>query len=63
MASVEMIDIKSGKTDKEFTSKWNNLSLAVSNDNQRLLTGDSQGGLRLVDIESGELLTGFTAAP
>ena len=63
MPSVEMIDLQSGKTDKEFTSKWNNLSLVVSNDKQRLLTGDSQGGLRLVDIESGELLTGFTAAP
>ena len=63
MASVEMIDLKSGKTDKEFTSKWNNLSLAVSNDSQRLLTGDSQGGLRLFDMVSGELLTGFTAAP
>ena len=63
MDSVEMIDLQSGITDKEFTSKWNNLSLAVSNDNQRLLTGDSQGGLRLFDIVSGELLTGFTAAP
>ena len=63
MASVEMIDLQNGKTDKEFSSKCHNLSLAVSNDSGRLLTGDSQGGLRLVDIESGELLTGFTAAP
>ena len=63
MPSVEMIDLQSGKTGKEFTSKCNNLSLAVSNDSQRILTGDSQGGLRLVDIESGELITGFTAVP
>jgi WD40 repeat protein len=61
--SAEMIDLQSGKTEKEFTSQCNNLSLAVSNDNRRLLTGDSQGGLRLVDIESGELITGFTAVP
>ena len=63
MPSVEMIDLQSGKIGKEFTSKCNNLSLAVSNDNRRILTGDSQGGLRLVDIESGELITGFTAVP
>ncbi|OUW36192.1 MAG: hypothetical protein CBD35_06005 [Verrucomicrobia bacterium TMED175] len=63
MSSVEMIDLQSDKTDKEFTSKCNNLSLAVSSDSRRLLTGDSQGGLRLVDLKSGELLTGFTAAP
>ena len=63
MPSVEMIDLQSGKKGKEFTSTYNNLSLAVSSDTRRLLTGDSQGGLRLVDIESGELLTGFTAAP
>jgi WD40 repeat protein len=63
MPSIEMIDLQSGKTGKEFTSKYNNLSLAVSNDSRRLLTGDSQGGLRLVDIESGELITGFTAVP
>ena len=58
-----MIDLQSGKTDKEFTSKWNNLSLAVSNDSQRLLTGDSQGGLRLFDIESGELLLDLQQPP
>ena len=63
MPSVEMIDLQSGKKGKEFTSQCNNLSLAVSNDSRRLLTGDSQGELRLVDIESGELITGFTAAP
>ena len=63
MDSVEIIDLQSGKTDKEFTSKYNNLSLAVSSDDGRILTGDSQGGLRLVDIVSGELITGFTAAP
>ena len=63
MPSVEMIDLQSGKKGKEFTSQCNNLSLAVSKDKRRLLTGDSQGGLRLVDIESGELITGFTAAP
>ena len=63
MPSVEMIDLQSGKKGKEFTSTYNNLSLAVSSDTRRLLTGDSQGGLRLVDIESGDLLTGFTAAP
>ena len=63
MPTIEMIDLQSGKTGKEFTSKYNNLSLAVSNDSRRLLTGDSQGGLRLVDIESGELITGFTAVP
>jgi WD40 repeat protein len=63
MPSIEMIDLQSGKTGKEFTSTYNNLSLAVSNDSRRLLTGDAQGGLRLVDIESGELITGFTAVP
>ena len=63
MPSIEMIDLQSGKTGKEFTSNYNNLSLAVSNDSRRLLTGDAQGGLRLVDIESGELITGFTAVP
>jgi WD40 repeat protein len=63
MPSIEMIDLQGGKTGKDFTSKYNNLSLAVSNDSRRLLTGDSQGGLRLVDIESGELITGFTAVP
>ena len=63
MPSVEMIDLQSGKKGKEFTSTCNNLSLAVSNDSRRILTGDSKGGLRLVDIESGELLTRFTAAP
>ena len=63
MPSVEMIDLQSGKNGKELTSTCNNLSLAVSNDTRRLLTGDSEGGLHLIDIESGELLTGFTAAP
>jgi WD40 repeat protein len=63
MPTIEMIDLQGGKTGKDFTSKYNNLSLAVSNDSRRLLTGDSQGGLRLVDIESGELITGFTAVP
>ncbi|MAK47542.1 MAG: hypothetical protein CMI24_09945 [Opitutae bacterium] len=63
MPSVEMIDLQSGKTEKEFNYKCNNLALAVSNDSRRLLTGDSEGGLRLIDIESGELITGFTAAP
>jgi WD40 repeat protein len=63
MPAVEMIDLQSGKTGKEFTAKCNNLSLAVSNDSGRLLTGDSEGGLRVFDIENGELITGFTAAP
>ena len=63
MPSVEMIDLHSGKKGKEFTSQCNNLSLGVSNDSRRLLSGDSQGGLRVFDIESGELITGFTAAP
>ena len=63
MPGVEMIDLQSGKTGKEFPAKCNNLSLAVSNDSGRLLTGDSQGGLRMVDIESGELITEFTAVP
>jgi WD40 repeat protein len=63
MPTIEMIDLQGGKAGKDFTSKYNNLSLAVSNDSRRLLTGDSQGGLRLVDIESGELITGFTAVP
>ena len=63
MPTIEMIDLQGGKTGKDFTFKCNNLSLAVSNDSRRLLTGDAQGGLRLVDIESGELITGFTAVP
>ena len=63
MPTIKMLDYRNGKISKQFPSEGQNIAMAIASDNSLLLTGDSQGNVRLINVESGELITGFSATP